>query len=79
MDCAYLFATDFLCVLECEAEDALRGFAGDELDGLYDAVDDDVFNARIFAFGVFADEDRVDIVVWCLVASNRLARTKVGK
>lgn len=66
-------------VLEGEAEDALRGLLGDELDGLDDTVNDDVLNARILALCVFTDEDGIDVVVRGLVADNGLAGTQVGK
>ncbi len=51
----------------------------DELDALDDAGDDLVFDAWVFALGVFADRHNVDAVVQRLVALNRLARTNVGE
>lgn len=67
-----------LGVLEGVAGDAGRGVVGDELDRLDDAVDDLVLDARVLALGVFADDDRVDIVVRRLVALDRAAGADVG-
>ena len=66
-----------LRVLECELQHSFRGFLGDEFYGLDDAVDNDVFDARVFAFGVFADEDCVDVVVGGFVAGDGFAGTDV--
>lgn len=44
-----------------------------------DAVDDYVLDAAVFAFGVFADEDGVDIVVGGFVAGDGLAWAHVGE
>jgi hypothetical protein len=79
VDDAHLLAADGLGVLEGEAQDALRGLAGDELDGLDDAVDDDVLNARVLALGVLADQDRVDVVVGRLVPGDGAAGAQVGE
>lgn len=79
MDDADLGAANGLCVLEGEAQDALRGLAGYELDALDDTVDDDVLNARVLALGVLSDQDRVDIVVGGLEAGDRAAGTQVGE
>ena len=79
VDDADLLAADLLGVLEGEAEDALGGGAGDELDGLHDAVDDLVLDARVLALGVLADEDGVDIVVGGLVAGDGHAGAEVGE
>lgn len=38
-----------------------------------------VFNARVFTLRVFTDENSVNIVVRCLEALDRDARTNVGK
>jgi len=70
---------DVLSVLKREAEDALGGGAGDEFDALDDAVDDDVLDAGVFAFGVLADEGDVDVVVGGLVAGDGLAGPDVGE
>ena len=75
----YLFPADILGVLEREPQHALRGRAGDQFDALHDAVDDDVLDAGVFALGVFADEDRVNIVVGGFVAGDGLAGADVGE
>jgi hypothetical protein len=79
VDGANLVAANLLGVLEGKAQDALRSLAGDELDGLDDAVDNNVLNARVFSLGVFTDEDGVDVVVGGFVALDGLARTDVGE
>lgn len=76
---AHLPLADVLGVLEGEFEDPLRGALGDELDALHDAVNDDVLDARVFAFGVLADEHRVDVVVWGFVARDGFAGADVGE
>ena len=65
---ADLAFADVLGVLEGEAQHSLRGGARDEFDALHNAVNDYVLDPGVLAFGVFADEDRVDVVVWGLVA-----------
>ena len=79
MDDAHFPLADVFGVLERVAEDAFRGGFGDEFDALDDAVDDDVFDARVFAFGVLADEDEVDVVVGGFVAGYGFARAHVGE
>lgn len=79
VDDADLVAADLLGVLEGEAEDALRGGARDELDGLHYAVDDLVLDARVLALGVLADEHRLDVVVGRLVAGDGEAGAEVGE
>lgn len=76
---ADLLAADLLGVLEGEAEDALGSIAGDELDGLDDAVNDLVLDARVLALGVLSDEHGVDVVVGGLVAGDRSAGSEVGE
>jgi hypothetical protein len=66
-------------VLEGEAQDALAGLAGDELDALHDAVHDNVLDARVLALCVLADQDGVDIIVRGLVADDGAAGAQVGK
>ncbi|KAL9582181.1 MAG: hypothetical protein Q9203_005599, partial [Teloschistes exilis] len=83
-DCRLVYRTDLrpayiLGVLESESEDALRGFSGDEFDALNDAVDDHMLDPRVLSFGVLADEDCVNIVVWGFVAGYRFARADVGE
>ena len=79
MDGADLLAADAVGVLEGISQHALRGLAGDELDALHNAVDDDVLDAGVFALGVLADQDGVDAVVGGLEADNRLAGPYVGE
>lgn len=67
-----------LGILEGILGDAQRGFFCDQLDGLHDSVDDLVFDARVFAFGVLADGDDVDVVVERFVALQASARPDVG-
>lgn len=76
---ADLLAANGLGMLKCEAQNPLRGFASDELDGLDHAVDDHVLDARVFTFGVFTDQDGVDVVVGGLEACDGAAGTDVGK
>ena len=38
-----------------------------------------MFNARVLALGVLADQDRVNVVVGCLEAGDGAARPQVGK
>lgn len=79
VDNADLLAVDGAGLLEGVAEDTLGSLAGDELDGLDNAIDNDVLNARVLALGVFTDEDGVNAVVGGLEASNRAARAEVGE
>lgn len=76
---ADLLAANGLGVLESEAQDALAGFAGDELNALDDTVNDDVLDTRVLALGVLADEDSVDTVVGGLETGDRAARAQVGE
>lgn len=76
---AHLLPANVAGVLEGISQDALRGLAGDELDALDNAVDDNVLNARVFSLGVLADQDGVDIVVGRLVAGDGAAGTDVGE
>jgi hypothetical protein len=66
-------------VLEGVSQDALRGLAGDELDALHDTIDHNVLNTRVFSLSVLSDQDRVHVVVGCLIAGNRPAGTDVGE
>lgn len=79
VDDADLGAANRLGVLESESEDTLRSFAGDELDALNNAVNNDVLNAGVFTLGVLSDQDGVNIVVWGLEAGDGAARSQVGK
>lgn len=61
VDDADLLAADLLGVLEGESQHALTSRAGDELDALDDAIDDNVLDARVLALGVLSDQDGVDV------------------
>jgi hypothetical protein len=61
---------NILGVLEGVVEDSLAGGSCDKLDALDDAIDNDVLDAGVFAFGVFSNQDRVDIVVGGFVAGD---------
>merc|ERR1712230_358969 len=76
---ADLGLADVLGVLEGESQDPLAGLAGDQLDRLHDTVYDDVLDAGVFTLGVLSDQDRVDVVVWRLVALDALAGSHVGE
>lgn len=76
---ADLGAANGLGVLEGEAENALRGLAGDELDALNDTIDNNVLDARVFTLGVLTDQDRVNAVVGGLEAGHGAAGTEVGE
>jgi hypothetical protein len=70
---------DSLSILEGIARHPLGSLVGDELDGLHDAGDDLVLDARVLSLGVFADDDRVDAVVGRLEAFDRPTRPDVGE
>lgn len=74
-----LLLVDRLGVLEGEAEDALGGLLGDELDALHNTIHHDVLNTRVFTLSVLADQHSVDIVVGGLVTGDRTAGTDVGE
>ena len=76
---ADLGAADGLGVLEGVAKDALAGLAGDELDALYNAVDDDVLDAGVFAFRVLSDQDSIDVIVGGLEACYGAAGSQIGE
>lgn len=76
---ADLLLVDGLGVLEGEAQNALRGLLGDELDALNNTIDNDVLNTGVFTLGVLTDQDSVDTVVGGLVAGDGAARTDVGE
>lgn len=66
-------------MLESEAENALTGLTGNELDALDNTVDNNVLNARVFTLSVLTNQNSVDIVIWRLEAGNRAARAQVGE
>lgn len=72
-----LKSVDTLSVVEGISEDPLGGIFGNELDGLNDTIDNDMFDTRVFAFGILADQDSVNTVIWSLISSNRSARSYV--
>ena len=74
-----LLLVDRLGVLEGEAENALGGLLGDELDALDHTVDDNVLNAGVFTLGVLTDQDSVNTVIGGLVTGDGAARTDVGE
>jgi hypothetical protein len=76
---ADLLLVDRLGVLEGEAQNALGGLLGDELDALDNTIDNDVLNTGVFTLGVLTDQDSVDTVVGGLVAGNGAARTDIGE
>lgn len=63
---------------ECEFGDALRLGAGDDLEGLDDAGDTLVLEARVLALGVLTDDAQVNILVAGLVAGNVLYQADAG-
>ena len=76
---ANLLLVDGLGVLEGEAQDALRGLLGDELDALHNTIHNDVLDTRVFTLGVLTDQNSVDAIVGGLVAGNGAAGTDVGE
>lgn len=66
-------------VFEGVSDDSLGGLLSDQLDRLDDTWDDDVFDTGVLTFGVFSNQDGVDVVVWGLVADNGLTRSDVGE
>ncbi len=46
---------------------------------MHDAINDDVLNARVFALGVLADEDSVNVVIRGFVAGDGFAGANVSK
>jgi hypothetical protein len=70
VDDAYFGLADIEGVLECVADDSLAGGSCYELDALDHAIHDDVFDAGVFAFCVFSDQDCVDVVVGGFIAGD---------
>jgi hypothetical protein len=79
VDSADLESANVLCVLESVSQDTLGSFSRDELDALYDTINDNVLNTRVLSLGVLTDEDSVDVVVGGLEPNNRLTRTDIGE
>jgi len=76
---ANLPLVDGLGVLESEAQDALGGLLGDELDALHNTVHNNVLDTRVFTLGVLTNENSVDVIVRGLVAGNGAAGTDVSE
>lgn len=64
------FVVDGVGMLKGELEDVFVGFVGDEFDVLDDIIYYNVFNVGVFVFGVFVDQDGVDVIVGGFVFSN---------
>ena len=79
MDNANLALAYFLGVLEGESKNTLGGFPGDELDALYNTINYHMLNAGVFTLSVLTDQRNVDVIVGCLVASDRSARADIGE
>ncbi len=79
VDGANLGAANVLGVLKGVAADALGSLTGDELDGLDNAINDDVLNTRVLSLSVLSDQDGVNTIVWGFVASDGAARADVGE
>ena len=79
VDSADLLPANVAGVLEGVTENALGSLAGDELDALDNAIDDNVLDAGVLALGVLTDQDGVDVVVGGLVAGDGSAGTDVGE
>ena len=79
VDSADLLPANVASVLESVTQNALRGLTGDKLDGLDDAIDDNVLDTGVLALGVLTDQDGVDVVVRRLVALHGPAGTDVGE
>lgn len=79
MDDTDLLAANGLGVLEGISEDTLGGLAGDELDALDDAINDNVLDAGVFTLGVLSDQDGVDTIVGGLEAGDGAAGSQVGE
>lgn len=74
-----LLLVDITSILECVSQDPLGSSSCDELDRLDDSVNDNMFDATVFSFGIFSNQDGVDIVVGSLVALDASAGTDVCK
>ena len=70
---------NILGVLEGEFEYTLTSLFCDQLDGLDDTIYNNVFNARVFSFSVFTDEDGVDVVIGGFVPRDGFTGSYVGE
>lgn len=68
-----------LGVVESVAGNTLAGLKGNELDALNHTVHDLVLDTRVFSFGVFTDQNSVDVVIGGLETLDGAARADVGK
>ena len=66
-------------ILEGEPQYSFRGLLGDELYGLNNAVNDEMFNTAVFSLGVLSDKNGVNIIVWGFITGNGFTRTDVGE
>lgn len=66
-------------MLESETKDTLGSLPGDKLNALDNTINNDVLNTGVFTLCVLADQDGINVVIWCLIASNRTAWSQVGK
>lgn len=69
----------FSGVFEGVSDDSFGGLLSDKLDGLHDTWDNNVLDTGVLTFGVFSDQDGVDVFVWGLVALDGLTRSDVGE
>jgi hypothetical protein len=74
-----VWLVDGFSVFESVSNDFLGGWLGDQLDGLDDTWDNGMFDTGVFTFGVFSDQDGVDILVWGVVTGDGLTWTDVGE
>lgn len=64
-------------ILKREPQNPLTRPLRDKLDALHNPWHDNMLNATVLAFGVFTDEDCVDVVVGSLVPGNAATGTDV--
>jgi hypothetical protein len=78
VDSSDTIAADGLSIGEGITGHTFGSFLGDQLDGLDHTIDNFVFDTRVFTFGVFTDQDSVNVFVRGLVTSNGATGTDVG-
>lgn len=76
---ADLLPANRLCMLKRKSQDALGGLPGDQLDTLYNPLNDDVLDAGVLSLGILTNQDGVDVVVGGLVPSNGATWADIGK
>jgi hypothetical protein len=79
VDCRDLPPANVFGVLECKTEDSFRGSSSDEFYALHYSVDNYVLDARVFALGVFSNQNSVDVVIGRFVACNGPTRSDIGE